>query len=98
METGEFQGDDAPFAVVFLNAHAEGDVFRFLAGEDHGARIAGFFRRVPIGAVSGEFQGKLDLFGAGLGFLEAKEIRRVFGDEARQMFFAESRADAVDVP
>ena len=99
-EVVELKSDDAAFFVAFgtfFGADSEADAEWFCFGENGGAGIARFFGGVPVGFISGEVEGELDLFGAGFGFLEAEDVWVVFEDEVGEVLF-EDGADAVDVP
>lgn len=89
-ESGVFEGDDAALEVSFgafrapdSQSYAEGFGFR----EDGGAGVAGFYGRVPVGSVTREFEGEVDLFWFRLGFLEAEDVRGVFEDELGEVLF-----------
>ena len=55
------------------------------------------FGRVPVVAVASQFKGKLNLLGAGLGLLQAEDIR-VYLKEGLRCSFAERSPDSINIP
>lgn len=97
VEVLEFGGDDAAFRVEFVDAQSVGDFEWGNLGKDGGARVAGFIGGVPVSLVGAEFEWEFDLFGSGLGFLEAEDVGLFGADEVGESFL-QGGADAVDVP
>jgi hypothetical protein len=72
------------------------DLERFGAREDGRARVALLLGRVPELAVVGQVDFGLALLR--LGFLQAEDVRLVFGDELLKGAFLDHGTNAVDVP
>lgn len=91
-----FGGEHAAFVIVLAHADAAGDAERTLARKDDCAGITLFLRAIPIGGV-GRGPELFDIIRHGLGFLQAKDVRR-FVLEVIEKVFAQHGAKAVDVP
>ena len=82
---------------MVLDSETLADIERLLAGEDRHAGVAGFFGTAPEVMVAAQFEWQLDLFRAGLGFLQAEDVR-LFGSHEIAEALAEHRTQAIHVP
>ena len=92
---GKFQGNQAPFVVVFVDAHAVADGQGGQAGEDGRAAVAFAVGVVPVLFIARQVQ--VDLAGLELRFLQAEDVG-VEGLEDIQEAFLHDGPQAVDVP
>ena len=83
-ELGHFEGDDAPFVVMLIDADAVADAEGLMAGEDGCSGVAFLVGGVPIALIA--FELKVHLALLHLCFLQAEKVGVELAEDVAEAF------------